>query len=75
MAEILFMVKNGQKGCHSCVKSEHLLFEPFPYLLTFLLVCFLSYILTCLLACLYPFLGGLVGAGFCKIKAISAQQA
>ena len=25
MVKILFLVKNGQKGCHSCVKSEHVL--------------------------------------------------
>ena len=25
MAKILFLVKNGQKGCHGCVMSEHVL--------------------------------------------------
>ena len=24
--ENLFLVKNGKKACHSCVKSEHILF-------------------------------------------------
>ena len=27
MVEILFLVENGQKGRHDCVKSEHLLYE------------------------------------------------
>ena len=26
MVKILFLVKNGQKGCHGCVKSEHVLY-------------------------------------------------
>ena len=26
MGEILFLVKNGQKGRHGCVKSEHVLY-------------------------------------------------
>ena len=25
MVKIPFSVKNGQKGCHGCVKSEHVL--------------------------------------------------
>ena len=27
MVKILFLVKNGQKGCHGC-KSEHILYLP-----------------------------------------------
>ena len=26
MGKFLFLVKNGQKDCHGCVKSEHILY-------------------------------------------------